>query len=73
MDGFRRVRLLKDCVDKFGMTIPKDSIVFIEKIIYNPRTEKLEFYVRIDKGSGIPNLFSKTIIEENNIVIEDAS
>ena len=54
----------KDVRDKAGFGIPAGARVFIDKELHNPITGKEEVIILIDNGTGIKELFPKTLIEK---------
>ena len=53
----------KEAMDKNGWIIPADTTITIKKLLHNPITKKEDAIILIDNGTGIKELYPKTVIE----------
>lgn len=58
----------KEAVDKLGMTIPKNTKLFIIDKLVNPRSKKKEVVAYVDNGTDDPGLMPKTLVEVDAVI-----
>lgn len=59
----KEIIIKEDVKDKIGMTISKGTRALIETELDNPMTKKKEYVLLIDNGTGMPELYPKSLIE----------
>ena len=55
----------KEIADKKGWKIPTDTIIIVDEFLHNPITKKDEAIILIDNGTGIKELFPRTLVEKD--------
>tara|TARA_Y100000310_G_scaffold339160_1_gene430988 strand:- start:561 stop:956 length:396 start_codon:yes stop_codon:yes gene_type:complete len=63
----KSIRIKKDTKDKLGMKIRKGTIIHILKEVKHPRTNKKEYLIAVDNGTGYLDLMPKTVVEEKEV------
>jgi len=65
--SMRKITINEDVVDRANWTIPKGTKALIETELHNPMTGKKEYVLLIDNGTGLPELYPKSLIEAEKV------
>jgi len=69
LNELNTIILKRDIMTNKGMTIKKDTEIYIIKSLVNPMTKLKEYIILIDNGTGIKELMPKDVITEGTLNI----